>query len=370
MTTDSTQIRAEDIRHRSRSVILENQHPSGAFPAAIDYPVYNYCWFRDGAFIADSLSTVGEIEAATRFHQWCSRVVDDRHDHIMRLVERSAAGDEIPGTDMLPTRFTLEGENGTDDWWDFQLDGYGTWLWALNEHVRRYDLDADCFLPAVETTVAYLAAFGDQPCFDWWEEFEDHRHLSTLCSVIAGLDAASNLLAEEGVVAATNAANRLRILVEDSHATTGHLTKWIGSSAVDGSLLSAAVPFGVIQPGSDVAEATYERILTDLVANGVYRYQGDTFYGGGEWINLTAWLGLYELATDREELALSRLGWIVAQATGSGDLPEQVSTQTQSPDRIEEWQNRWGHVATPLLWSHAMFLTLDAGLQQEIESPK
>lgn len=370
MTTDSTILQADDIRLHSRSVILENQHPSGAFPAAVDYSVYNYCWFRDGAFIADSLSRVGEIEAATRFHEWCGRIVDDRRDLIMNLVERKTAGDEIPGSDMLPTRFTLDGDDGAEDWWDFQLDGYGTWLWALNEHIDRYDIDAGPFVAAVETTVVYLSAFGDQPCFDWWEEFEEQRHLSTLCSIVAGLDAASNILTMDGAIAATNAANRIRSLVEDSYATTGYLTKWIGSKAVDGSLLSAAVPFAVVQPGSDIAEATYERILTDLVADGVYRYRGDTFYGGGEWINLTAWLGLYEIATDRVELALSRRDWIVAQAIGDGDLPEQVSSQTQSPDRIEEWRSRWGPVATPLLWSHAMFLTLDAGLQQQIENPR
>ncbi|NND02646.1 MAG: glycoside hydrolase family 15 [Acidimicrobiia bacterium] len=368
MTTDSTTIQIDDVRMRSRSVILNNQHPSGAFPAAVNYSVYNYCWFRDGAFIADSLSRVGEREAATRFHEWCGRVVEARRNHIMGLVERKSAGKEIPGSEMLPTRFTLDGDDGTEDWWDFQLDGYGTWLWALNEHICRYDLDAGPFLSAIETTVAYLSAFGDHPCFDWWEEFEEHRHLSTLCSIVAGVESAGNLLTGDGAAEATNAANRLRSLVDDSYAATGHLTKWIGSEAVDGSLLSAFVPFAIVEPGSDVAEATYQRILADLVADGVYRYQGDTFYGGGEWINLTAWLGLYELATGRIELALSRRDWIVGQATDDGDLPEQVSGRTQAPDRIEEWERRWGRVATPLLWSHAMFLTLDLALQQQIEA--
>ena len=33
----------------------------------------------------------------------------------------------------LPTRYTLDGElePEVDDWPNFQLDGYGTWLWAL-----------------------------------------------------------------------------------------------------------------------------------------------------------------------------------------------------------------------------------------------
>ena len=370
MTTDSRTLQADDLRRRSRSVILENQHPSGAFPAAIDYSVYNYCWFRDGSFIADALSRTGDIESATRFHSWCQRVLDERSVHINELISRKAAGEIVAGSDMLPTRFTLDGADGSEDWWDFQLDGYGTWLWVLAAHLRRHEIDPGPFLPAVGTVVGYLAAFGDQPCFDWWEEHEEHQHLSTLCSAIAGLDSAAGLLPERPAVAATEAASRLRAVVQDSSSETGHLTKWVGSTAVDGSLLSAAVPFAVFEPGSAVAEATYERVLAELVADGVYRYRGDTFYGGGEWIILTAWLGLYEAATDRLDLASSRRDWIVAQAQPNGDLPEQVATHAQYPDRIDEWDKKWGPVATPLLWSHAMFLTLDTALQTRAENDR
>ena len=95
-----------------------------------------------------------------------------------------------------------------------------------------------------------------------------------------------------------------------------------------------------------------------LRVGGVYRYLGDTFYGGGEWIILTAWLGWYESLTGRPDAALSRLDWIAAQATVDGLLPEQVSSATQDPAFVAEWTNRWGPVATPLLWSHAMYLTL------------
>jgi len=37
-------------------------------------------------------------------------------------------------------------------------------------------------------------------------------------------------------------------------------------------------------------------------------------------------------------------------------LPEQVTVASQFPDEVEPWLERWGPVATPLLWSHAMFL--------------
>ena len=51
-------------------------------------------------------------------------------------------------------------------------------------------------------------------------------------------------------------------------------------------------------------------------------------------------------------------GWLGRpQATVAGDLPEQVSDHLPAARFIESWR-RWGPVATPLLWSHAMYLTL------------
>ena len=85
---------------------------------------------------------------------------------------------------------------------------------------------------------------------------------------------------------------------------------------------------------------------------------GDTYYGGGEWLLLAGLLGLQYAATGRDHAAGSELAWIAAHATADGLLPEQVDDHLLAPDRCAEWQERWGPVATPLLWSHAMFLSL------------
>ena len=39
-------------------------------------------------------------------------------------------------------------------------------------------------------------------------------------------------------------------------------------------------------------------------------------------------------------------------------LPEQVTGHLLAPASYDEWVERWGPIATPLLWSHAMFVTL------------
>ena len=41
-----------------------------------------------------------------------------------------------------------------------------------------------------------------------------------------------------------------------------------------------------------------------------------------------------------------------------GNLPEQVTDHSWDPSYIPVWEERWGRVAQPLLWSHAMYLTL------------
>jgi len=360
---EHTTTKIDIVRTRSLELLETSQHPSGAFPAALNYPVYSYCWFRDGSFIADAVSRTGSPERATKFHSWCCDVIESRRDQITTLIRLADAGEVITGDRMLPTRYTLDGKNGNESWWDYQLDGYGTWLWSLAEHLKRHDIATERFRPATELIANYLGAFGDHRCFDWWEEHENKQHVSTIAAVAAGMAATGWATNGSVVQPAETPASRLRDIVVGSAASTGYLTKWVGSEAVDGSLLSASVPFGVVEPGSDIAEATYDKIIETILDDGVFRYVGDTFYGGGEWLILTAWLGWYELVTGRIELAETRRAWIVEQATSTGDLPEQVSTNMQHPGRFDEWQQRWGPVATPLLWSHAMFLTLDDAIE-------
>ncbi len=95
---------------------------------------------------------------------------------------------------------------------------------------------------------------------------------------------------------------------------------------------------------------------------GRQRYVGDTYYGGGEWVLLAAWLGWYYIEAGEWERARELLRWVEAQADADGHLPEQVSEHLLAPDRFAEWEARWGPVAKPLLWSHAMYLILHHNL--------
>jgi GH15 family glucan-1,4-alpha-glucosidase len=111
--------------------------------------------------------------------------------------------------------------------------------------------------------------------------------------------------------------------------------------------------------------ATVARIEQDLLGRtgGVHRYRTDTFYGGGEWILLTALLGEYRAIRGDLDGAGQCLAYAESHASAEGYLPEQVTTGALSPEHIAEWTTRWGTPACPLLWSHAAYLALCARLR-------
>ncbi|HEV7848601.1 MAG TPA: glycoside hydrolase family 15 protein [Mycetocola sp.] len=351
-----------DLATSSFELILSLQDSSGAYPASPDFSAYrDYSWFRDGAFIADGVSSFGGVESASRFFDWCSNVVLTHREWIGRIVAAAQAEHPLPDAGMLPTRFRFDGDPGNDGWWDFQLDGYGTWLWAVTEHARRHDLDLDRWQAAISLTVEYLVSSWHRPCFDWWEEHSEHVHVSTLGSVAAGLSAARNsgILHPDQDEAIAAAVSAITDTVQDRGVVDGHLTKWLGSTEVDGSLAALISPLGHVPANSALGRATIARVDNHLnVGGGVHRFRADTFYGGGQWPLLSCMLGLAFAAAGDPERARAQLVWAARTVTDSGFLPEQVDEHLLDPSFTDEWVDRWGTVATPLLWSHAMYIRL------------
>lgn len=366
MTSEAAAAYDRALLERSRSLILSLQTPEGAYPASPDFSAYvGYCWFRDGSFIADAMSAVGERDSAERFHNWCNRVITRYAADIEASVAAARSGEPFPDHLMLPARFTFDGGKGADEWWDFQLDGLGTWLWALDAHLSRYGYDASTYAVAVSLTVDYLLSSWQRPCYDWWEEHCEQVHISTLGCIGAGLAAATRL----GVLTATQsqAADEtiaaIRSILAQS-ARDGHLVKWVGSTAVDGSLSALIAPLGFIDVASPLAEGTLAAVERELSWGfGVHRFAADTFFGGGQWPLLSCFAGLAHVALGRPDAARAYLAWAASTATPGGDIPEQVDQHLLFPERKDEWVSKWGPVATPLLWSHAMVLRLTHELE-------
>jgi GH15 family glucan-1,4-alpha-glucosidase len=350
---------------RSIEVINDGQAATGAYLASPTFPTYQYSWFRDGAFIADAMSRVGEIASAEAFFGWCDRILTDRREQILDLVARGERDvEDVALTEHLHTRYTIDGQESGTEWQDFQLDGYGTWLWALDQHSARHGRDRLAFVEGAALTVRYLCVFWASPFYDWWEENGSRRHPSSLAPIRRGLLAASEWAElDAGLRArAAEVAQEIADLVEAKGLHDGHLAKYFGSEDVDASLIACITPFRLYPMGDPIAVATIGRIERELAPGGVYRFLDDTYYGGGEWILLAGFLGWHHAEAGELERAGELADWIADQADASLNLPEQVDTHALHPERIAEWVDRWGPSASPLLWSHAMYLTLTASL--------
>ena len=186
---------------------------------------------------------------------------------------------------------------------------------ARREHAGRHG-GGGRWRDAAAATEAHLERVREEPCIDWWEEREG-VHAATLACIAAGLGDDLDL---------SRAEERL-----------------------DGSLL--VLPFLGFGPVD----------VTALVGRGggLDRHLDDTYYGGGEWLLLTAMLGLAEPEHGEECLE-----WIAAHAAPDGGLPEQSHYHLLHPDQYEHLGRQEGAAALAAFWSHAMFLTFDDKLHR------
>lgn len=355
---------SRDFAAIGKSIIKQYQSDNGAFVACPNFATYHYCWLRDGTFIAYSLDVHGEHESALKFYRWVHRAIVGQKGHLRELISKSENREAISPKDFLPARYTLEGGVAEDEWPNFQLDGYGTWLWGLGEHIARTGNKSLVteFAESIGLTYEYLSRFWSVPNYDCWEEFGDRVHPVTLACLYGGAEAAGKLTGDESWTAL---ASEIRAYILAKAVQKGRFVKSIGFGNVDASLLWLSVPFRVVEPDDPLMISTVKEIEAKLLHDGgVHRYPEDTYYGGGEWLLLSCWLGWYYALTGRTEEAKRQLEWTERQADADGEMTEQVLHHVNKPEMIEEWHNFWGDVAKPLLWSHAMHLVLTKALEQ------
>ena len=354
-----------NLVHSSIDIIRAGQASNGAYVASPTFSQYGYSWLRDGAWIAYGMDCAGQHDSARAFYAWGAQTLSAYESQVERLLAKIDAGKPVDEADYLPTRFTLDGGLGTDDWPDFQLDGYGAWLWGLVTHCRQSDDDAlwQQAVPAVRLVIRYLAALWRSPNYDCWEEHRQEIHPATLAAIYGGLCAVAKM--EPSLVPA-GLPEAIRDYVLTACVTAdGHFMKFVGNDNVDASLLWLAVPYGLVSVDDPRFRATVAKIERDILrpGGGVYRYAADTYFGGGEWVLLTAWLAWTYLEMGRSDDVGPLLTWIEAQQTADGQLPEQVCDHALDPDYYPHWVERWGTPALPLLWSHGMYLVLKSRLK-------
>ena len=326
----------------SVATMLKNQHPGGAFVASPDFAEYRYCWLRDGSFIAYALDCAGETDAAAAFHNWSAAAIEGIAPTISAALERRAAGEPVDPSAMPPARFSLSGRAVGDDWPNFQVDGYGTWLWALHQHLqkdRSRDLPSRLAGP-VERAARYLAEFGMSPCYDVWEEAGGSVHTATLACACAGLVAAASMLGDRTFA---ERAEPVQAALAEQARRLGYFAKSDHNRQVDGALLWLCRPFRVVAPDDPAFVQTVSRIATELdLDGGTRRYPTDSYYGGGAWPVLTASLGCNYAASGDLGAAQRCLDWVTGQIDDQGCLPEQVGGDRHDPEHYHQWVARWG----------------------------
>ncbi|MBU2597989.1 MAG: glycoside hydrolase [Actinobacteria bacterium] len=337
-----------DLYKKSIQIIKTNQHKSDSYIASPDFESYRYCWLRDGTFTAYAMDKACEYESAERFHRWVNSVIKRYSYKIVDILKKLNKNENINPNDFLPTRYTLEGYESNQKWANFQLDGYGIWLWGLAQHIKftgnkNFLIE---FKESINIIKKYLSLLWNHNNYDCWEENLDKVHVSTLACIYGGLKEISQFHPN---IELSQLTNKIKEFVLNRGVVNNHFVKYIGTDKVDASLLWLSMPFRLVEPNEKVMLNTIDIIEKDLLKNGVYRYRNDTYYGGGEWILLTAWLGWFYTEINQKSKAYNLSKWIESKADKDGNLPEQININVLNSDFYHKWVKEKGKPAKTLL---------------------
>jgi GH15 family glucan-1,4-alpha-glucosidase len=307
---------------------------------------------------------VGEYEASHRYHRWVNDAIERISEIIDTVIEMRFRGEALDPAHMPPARFALDGSSVIDDWPNFQIDGYGTWLWSLGQHLTLSGRPTlpDELRASVARAARYLSTFALNPCYDVWEESGTALHSSTLACVYGGLVTAAGLLRDEALL---DTANIVRTRLEVDAARLSLYAKSSENESVDASSLWLHVPFHVVDANDPLFNETVNAIVEKLTfEGGLRRYADDTYFGSGSWPVLTASLGWHYAEVGDVEGAKRCRDWVGSHFDDVGHLGEQFGGERRDRVHYDEWVERWGPPALDLTWSHAMFVVLEVAIDR------
>lgn len=304
---------------------------------------WRYVWPRDAASVAVALARTGHV--------------DDALDVLGFL-------DRVQGADgSFEARYLPDGSGVPDDR-AAQTDGTGWALWAAAQ-VLDATAPADRGAAAervrglVERStaraVSLTAGDGLPPASpDYWEVAEDELTLGTVAPLLAGLEAAPDLLTllgeQDAAAEARQAADRTRAAVE---AAFGAEPAYGRYASATGALPDAAVAFTL--PPFQPTPLTGALAAWEASADAMARPAGGLAPGAGwkqdgvSWTPQTSLYALAAAANDRPDEARSLLDWLDTHRTALGALPEKVLADG-SPAAV-----------APLAWTAAnVVLAVDA----------
>jgi glucoamylase len=319
---------------------LVSQDLGGIVAAPTLEPDYRYVWSRDGTYVAYALDRCGYGEDAEGFYQWCKDAQEPDGGWYQRYhVEKT------PGPS-----------------WGEQEDQCATILWGIGQHylLTRDDEFLTEMWPAVRKGVDHLLGKRDQetglvgPTFDLWEE-RKALHTYTNAASCAALRDSSKIASVLGYDALSvswveeEKALRKAVITHLWDEQNGRFLKSIKpyDSSIDTALLGLAYPFSVLEADDPRLVNTSHQIEKAFryASDGLGRYPGDAYQGGNPWFITTLWMALYQCRLHNYEKARTLIGWCARHVDELQLFAEQVNKDSGEPIS-----------ASPLAWSHAMFI--------------
>lgn len=347
---------ADNYYDRSLLAIkLMTNKESGAMVAAPEFDShylacggYGYCWPRDAMFVALALDEAGYHQEAENFYLFAGRIQNSDGSWHQRY--------HMNGS-LAPT-------------WGQQIDQMGAVLWGYYHHYRltgNVEFLKEIW-PSVYKGAQYLALHRSKnglpiPTMDIWEDqFAQSTYASS--AVYGGLKGSARLAYHLGKEELQKQWDKTADSVKDSiimnqwnkdfnsfirsvnhNPNEGH---YIQDTRLDIALLGLVYPYSVLPPAHSRIQSTAKLIkerLSNSIAGGIHRYEGDSYAGGNPWVLGTLWLSIFHSLQGEKTEALKLIKWAEKNSSQAELLPEQVHRLNGGP----EW-------VLPLSWSHAMYI--------------
>ncbi len=337
---------------------------------------YAYVWPRDAAFVAITLDKAGYQSITKKFYDFCFNVLHkDGYLHHRFQPDMSLGStwqSSIIQKDWLKNKILQL---------PIQEDETATVIWGLWEHyLRSNDLEyiESIYKPFIEKSANFMMEFRDKytglpiQSYDLWEEISGVSTY-TCCAVCGGLKAAAKFAK---ILGKQNHAQEYEKSVDEivvamkKYLFNPELNSFVRGLRVDGiavkrlDVIDASSLFGLwyyevlsrsdpMMKGTQEAVEKFLHIKTGI--GGYMRYQNDQYYKdqnldiSNPWIVTTMWELQRKLNIAKDEHDLQRLSrefnWITDRLKVFPVMAEQYHPFSGEPLS-----------ATPLTWSHAVFV--------------
>jgi GH15 family glucan-1,4-alpha-glucosidase len=332
---------------------------SSIFNYGRDY--YCYCWPRDAAYALWPLIRLGHYDEAKRFLEFARDTV-----HPDGYLMHKYQPDRAIGSTWHPLVHGRKSELA------IQEDETACVIFMIQEYFQATEdklFVESLYHSFVVGAANFMCSFIDEATglphasYDLWEE-KFLTSTYTVCTVIAGLQAAAKLAREVGHPdeaerwnhTAESIRANLDKLYRNGIFVKGYLLQDSGELQYDETLDISSLYGPFMYSGlplnderiTSTAEQVAHRIYNTSPSGGVLRYNDDNYflmkrqYIGNPWIVSTLWLSQYYNAVGRVDEAHQLLDWALQRETSSGILSEQFDPENASPLGV-----------APLVWSHA-----------------